>query len=542
MPTQLQFRRGTTAQTSSFIGATAELTVDSNVWTVVVHDGENPGGYYLARQSDLQNVYNYANTLGSGGATDSYARTTANSAQTTATGANGLAAGAFSKANTSLQNSGTQTLTGTLEVTGSISGNSLYSESWANSTNSWVSDKIYAGISPNLSTPLPNLIAQFSGNSALYVQVNSQNIDELGSADYVVTSDVGTDETFYIDLGIQNSQATSGNFKPLDGYLYVQGNTGQIGGNLIVGTATAGQQTRIVSGGLEDENVVISFNDDLSTRFYGNAIPQVDNTQYLGSSAKRWHSLYVGPGSIDIDGVVLSSSGGKLVLNDTNIQGNLTVTGTTFYANTTNLNVEDNIITLNSNVTGSPTLDAGIEINRGNQTNTVFKWSEAAHSWQFTNNGTNYFKVADTDRVNTAFALANTNAGLISIIQGVDLTQNTNITSVNQYAASGYALANTNAGLISIIQGIDTTQNTNISAADSKAQAAFDKANSGIKTTTSATRPTSNNAGDLWYSTGDDTLYQYTYDGTSNNWVDISGPILITSNIVVQYTITSNVG
>jgi len=178
----------------------------------------------------------------------------------------------------------------------------------------------------------------------------------------------------------------------------------------------------------------------------------------------------------------------------------------------------------------------------------------------------------------SSYAQANTNASNISIIDGVNVTQNTNITSVNQYAASAYAAANTNAtnityvnqfaqaaydkantggasGIdqyardtantntsdISILQGVNTTQNTNITYADSKAQAAFDKANSGIKTTTSATKPTSNNAGDLWYSTSDDTLYQYTYDGTSNNWVDISGPILIASNIVVQYTITSNV-
>ena len=109
-----------------------------------------------------------------------------------------------------------------------------------------------------------------------------------------------------------------------------------------------------------------------------------------------------------------------------------------------------------------------------------------------------------------------------------------NITIANNAAQAAFAQANVTAGGL-------TTANTNITNADTKAQAAFDKANSGIKTTTSATKPTSNNAGDLWYSTGDDTLYQYTYDGTSNNWVDISGPILIASDIVVQYSISANV-
>lgn len=123
-------------------------------------------------------------------------------------------------------------------------------------------NQIYAGIATYSSTPLPNLIAQFTGNTDSYVQVNVQNIDEHGSADYVATADVGDDTTFYIDMGIQNSQQDYGNIKRLDGYLYVQGNTGQIGGNLVIGTTsgTPGQETRIVSGGYQDENVIVVFN------------------------------------------------------------------------------------------------------------------------------------------------------------------------------------------------------------------------------------------------------------------------------------------
>jgi hypothetical protein len=121
--------------------------------------------------------------------------------------------------------------------------------------------EFYAGIATYSATPLPNLIAQFTGNTDSYVQVNAQNIDPHGSADYVATADVGDDTTFYIDMGIQNSQQDFGNIKRLDGYLYVQGNTGQLGGNLVVGTSsgTSGLETRIVSGGLEDENVIVRF-------------------------------------------------------------------------------------------------------------------------------------------------------------------------------------------------------------------------------------------------------------------------------------------
>jgi hypothetical protein len=63
----------------------------------------------------------------------------------------------------------------------------------------------------------------------------------------------------------------------------------------------------------------------------------------------------------------------------------------------------------------------------------------------------------------------------MSIIEGVDTTQNTRIT-----VAEGVDLGqNTRMG---IIEGVDTTQNTNITAADSKAQAAFNLANTAITT------------------------------------------------------------
>ena len=44
MARQVQFRRGTTAQTSSFTGAVGEVTVDTDKDTVVVHDGSTAGG------------------------------------------------------------------------------------------------------------------------------------------------------------------------------------------------------------------------------------------------------------------------------------------------------------------------------------------------------------------------------------------------------------------------------------------------------------------------------------------------------------------
>jgi len=57
MTTQIQRRRGTTVQHSSFTGAEAEITIDTDKETVVVHDGSTAGGIPLLRaEGGAQNI------------------------------------------------------------------------------------------------------------------------------------------------------------------------------------------------------------------------------------------------------------------------------------------------------------------------------------------------------------------------------------------------------------------------------------------------------------------------------------------------------
>lgn len=53
MPTQVQFRRGTTTQNNSFTGAVGELSIDTTLDTVRVHDGSTAGGHRLAKYSEI---------------------------------------------------------------------------------------------------------------------------------------------------------------------------------------------------------------------------------------------------------------------------------------------------------------------------------------------------------------------------------------------------------------------------------------------------------------------------------------------------------
>jgi hypothetical protein len=65
------------------------------------------------------------------------------------------------------------------------------------------------------------------------------------------------------------------------------------------------------------------------------------------------------------------------------------------------LNVADNVVVLNNDVTGSPTENAGIEVERGTSTNVLLRWNETNDVWELTNDGTNYSPIATEGYVST---------------------------------------------------------------------------------------------------------------------------------------------
>lgn len=83
----------------------------------------------------------------------------------------------------------------------------------------------------------------------------------------------------------------------------------------------------------------------------------------------------------------------NVTFNDLVVSGNLTVSGTTTTLNTETMTINDNIIVLNNNATGSPTENAGIEIERGSATNVVLRWNEDTDVWEATVNGSTYSEV-----------------------------------------------------------------------------------------------------------------------------------------------------
>jgi hypothetical protein len=145
-----------------------------------------------------------------------------------------------------------------------------------------------------------------------------------------------------------------------------------------------------------------------------NVAPQIQPAFDTANSA----ALYAN-GAFIQSNTKLSSSGGT-VNGDLAITGNLIVSGSRIEINTATVLLNDNILTINSDLPNNilPTENAGIEINRGSSPNVALLWNESTDSWTFTNDGTNYEQLGGGSagsyansafiKANAAYAFANT--------------------------------------------------------------------------------------------------------------------------------------
>jgi len=225
-----------------------------------------------------------------------------------------------------------------------------------------------------------------------------------------------------------------------------EGYTGEIGANndinisdpsFKIATLNANLHTQLVKLNNQDLQTLIdnaynrannSLNANTGGSISGNVIPTSDNTYYLGSETNRWHTLYVGPGSIDLGGLVIQNQGNVLTVSVGN---------------------------------ELPTPIAGSDEYARNHVNAAFNFAN-----------TSYIETTYAENhANAAFNSANNSSG-------VNLTQNNRITYASNHANAAFGYANNLNNIINTLNIPDTYARNHSNASFNYANSVFTFSNS----------------------------------------------------------------
>jgi len=144
--------------------------------------------------------------------------------------------------------------------------------------------------------------------------------------------------------------------------------------------------TNAVNGG---ETLSVTGGTGVATSVSGNAVT-IDIGQAVATNSNVTFNNVAVDGTLtsdDITAATMTASGHVIV------QGNLTVNGTTTTVNSNTVAIGDAIMTLNSDETGTPSANAGFEIERGTGTNVSLVWNEGSDYWQLTEDGSSFSKI-----------------------------------------------------------------------------------------------------------------------------------------------------
>jgi hypothetical protein len=115
---------------------------------------------------------------------------------------------------------------------------------------------------------------------------------------------------------------------------------------------------------------------------------------YVATIAGTANEIEVTGSGSETSAVTIGLPNNVEITGNLQVGGNLNVIGTVNSVNTTQINIEDNKVKLNSNATGTPTADAGILVERGNEADAEILWNETSDVWQIGQVGGNYHNIA----------------------------------------------------------------------------------------------------------------------------------------------------
>ena len=234
-----------------------------------------------------------------------------------------------------------------------------------------------------------SLAIQADSGTADSIALGSETLDIAGGTG-ITTSAANNSNT--VTVTMDNTAVTAGSYGSTtaiptftvdaQGRLTAAGTAAITAGFTLAGdsgsSGIANGDTATVSGGT---GVTTAVSGDEVTVSIGQAVATTSNVTFNNVQVDGTLS------SDDITAANVTTSGNVIVT------GNLTVNGTTTTVNSNTVAIGDNIIVLNSDETGTPSQNAGIEIERGTATNVLIRWNETTDRFQFTNDGSTYFNI-----------------------------------------------------------------------------------------------------------------------------------------------------
>jgi len=273
--TKVLLKRGNTVQNDNYTGVSGELTVDTQLKTLRVHDGVTVGGNAITA---LGAIGSYSNT-----------NTAAYLASQSITSAN---IGAF------------QTFANSNAATQSISINSINAnvgayQTFANSNAATQTTEINS-LRANI-TAANTAITNLTSNAAIQATL----LDTL-TGNAVTQSQV-------LDTLTSNAAAQATSLTTLLSNAVAQ-QTSLI--DLVANAATQAQAIANVTGTYSNTNVAAYL-----TTVTGNILPSANVTYSLGSSTRQWKDLWVSNNTIYIGNVPITVSNGNLLVNGSLVTG-----------------------------------------------------------------------------------------------------------------------------------------------------------------------------------------------------------------------------
>ena len=186
-------------------------------------------------------------------------------------------------------------------------------------------------------------------NSYSQYVLKNHNQGDSSSADIVAVANNGDDSSYYIDMGVNSNVYANASYavtKANDGYLYVNG------GNLVIGTQTAGKVINFFTGGTDNVNKIRGTISDTGLSMVGNITANnlIATNAAVGGTVTATGNITGGNLLIPAGSISVSGNIGGL---------NINVTGVNATGNITGGNVNTGIVIATGNITGGNLVTLG---------------------------------------------------------------------------------------------------------------------------------------------------------------------------------------